>query len=228
MSNALIEHIDNVINVGSNFAHTRGADALIHKSWTRCIKQHGLDPSKPKAAHILPFERVREHQQRMEGFIRVARAGMEDMYRRVADLDFAHFAADPVQPRSDPVLHAARGEQLHSHADAKKRRAAHVNPLRHRFDQTGNRAQPLGAGAETAHAGQNNPVCRAHHQWVGGNDDTFATRRFKRVGDRMKIARAVIDECNDFSHRAGLSSKELPRLCAGPTLLLAASRGRSL
>ena len=94
MSNALIEHIDNVINVGSNFANHRGADALIHKSWTRCIKQHGLDPSKPKAANILPFERVREHQQRMEGFIRVARAGMEDMYRRVADLGYMMLLTD--------------------------------------------------------------------------------------------------------------------------------------
>ncbi len=94
MSNALIEHIDNVINVGSNLGHARGADALIHNSWTRCIKQHGLDPSKPKPAHILPSERVREHQQRMEGFIRVARAGMEDMYRRVADLGYMMLLTD--------------------------------------------------------------------------------------------------------------------------------------
>lgn len=94
MSNALIKHIDNVINVGSNLAHARGADALIHKSWTRCINQHGLDPSKPKPARILPSERVREHQQRMDGFIRVARAGMEDMYRRVADLGYMLLLTD--------------------------------------------------------------------------------------------------------------------------------------
>jgi transcriptional regulator of acetoin/glycerol metabolism len=112
MSNALIEHIDNVINVGSNFAHTRGADALIHKSWTRCIKQHGLDPSKPKAAHILPFERVREHQQRMEGFIRVARAGMEDMYRRVADLGYMMLLADSDGITVDYIGNPASEKQL--------------------------------------------------------------------------------------------------------------------
>ena len=112
MSNALIEHIDNVINVGSNFAHTRGADALIHKSWTRCIKQHGLDPSKPKAAHILPFERVREHQQRMEGFIRVARAGMEDMYRRVADLGYMMLLTDSDGITVDYIGNPASEKQL--------------------------------------------------------------------------------------------------------------------
>ena len=112
MSNALIEHIDNVINVGSNAAHARGADALIHKSWTRCIKQHGLDPSKPKAAHIHPFERVREHQQRLEGFIRVARAGMEDMYRRVADLGYMMLLTDRDGVTVDYIGNPASEKQL--------------------------------------------------------------------------------------------------------------------
>ncbi|MFM9914350.1 MAG: sigma-54-dependent Fis family transcriptional regulator [Rhizobacter sp.] len=112
MSNALIEHIDNVINVGSNFANHRSADALIHKSWTRCIKQHGLDPSRPKAAHILPFERVREHQQRLEGFIRVARAGMEDMYRRVADLGYMMLLTDSDGVTVDYIGNPASEKQL--------------------------------------------------------------------------------------------------------------------
>ena len=96
MTSILTQHIDNVIAVGSKHHHTAGADAdaIIYKSWSRCIKQHGLDPSRPSAARILPSAQVREHQQRMEGFLRVARAGMEDMYGRVADLGYMLLLTD--------------------------------------------------------------------------------------------------------------------------------------
>ena len=94
MASVTSRHIDNVISVGLSGRPANGPGALFSKSWTRCMKQHGLDPSRPTPARILPSHQVLEHRQRMEGFLRVARAGMEDMYRRVADLGYMLLLTD--------------------------------------------------------------------------------------------------------------------------------------
>ncbi len=95
MSNLQSRHIDNVIAVGmGGGAPVSGPEGLFHKSWARCLKQHGLDPTRPTPARILPSMEVREHQQRMDGFLRVARAGMEELYRRVADLGYMTLLTD--------------------------------------------------------------------------------------------------------------------------------------
>jgi len=116
MLNALTtRHIDHVIAVGSGGLPAATGSALVHKSWARCMKQHGLDPTRPTPARILPSEQVREHQQRMEGFLRVARSGMEDMFRRVADLGYMLLLTDADgitvdyigNPATEPQLKAA-------------------------------------------------------------------------------------------------------------------------
>jgi transcriptional regulator of acetoin/glycerol metabolism len=94
MANALTRHIDNVIAVGTGGLVTHGPDALVHKSWARCMTQHGLDPTRPTPARILPSHEVREHQQRIDGFLSVARSGMEELYQRVADLGYMLLLTD--------------------------------------------------------------------------------------------------------------------------------------
>jgi transcriptional regulator of acetoin/glycerol metabolism len=94
MLSALTRHIDHVIAVGTGGSIDTSGSPLVHKSRTRCMQQHGLDPSRPTPARILPSVQVREHQQRMEGLLRVARSGMEDMYRRVADLGYMLLLTD--------------------------------------------------------------------------------------------------------------------------------------
>jgi transcriptional regulator of acetoin/glycerol metabolism len=115
--NALTRHIDNVIALGRDGRTPLGSDAasVFHRSWARCMSQYGLDPTRPKRARILPSDVVRTHQERMEGFLRVARSGMEDLYRRVADLaymvlltDADGIAVDYISnPVTEPQLKAA-------------------------------------------------------------------------------------------------------------------------
>ncbi|KQP21049.1 sigma-54-dependent Fis family transcriptional regulator [Pseudorhodoferax sp. Leaf265] len=111
-------HIDNVVRIGSSAAagiSGAGPQAIFHKSWTRCMQQHGLDPTRPTPARILPSGLVRDHQQRMDGFMRVARAGMQDLYGRVADLGYMLLLTDADgitvdyigNPASEPQLKAA-------------------------------------------------------------------------------------------------------------------------
>jgi transcriptional regulator of acetoin/glycerol metabolism len=97
MVSTATRHIDNVLAIatGSATLAARSApESLFHQSWTRCVKQHGLDPTRPTPARILPTGQVREHQQRLDGLLRVARAGMEDLYRRVVDLGYMVLLTD--------------------------------------------------------------------------------------------------------------------------------------
>jgi transcriptional regulator of acetoin/glycerol metabolism len=117
MPNALTRHIDNVIAVGSGVGAPpdSGAASVFYRSWARCMSQYGLDPTRPKQARILPSDLVRKHQERMDGFLRVARAGMEDLYRRVADLAYMVLLTDADgitvdyigNPATEPQLKAA-------------------------------------------------------------------------------------------------------------------------
>ena len=66
------------------------------------------------------------------------------------------------------------------------------------------RAKAIGAGLESTYAGQDDPVCRAHHISIGG-DGHIRAHRFERVVNRMEITRAIIDECDDFSHGTPLA-----------------------
>jgi transcriptional regulator of acetoin/glycerol metabolism len=114
MPDALTRHIDNVIAVGTGALASRnpGPASVFHKSWARCMSQHGLDPTRPTPARILPSAAVREHRQRMEGFLRVARAGMEDMFHRVADLGYMLLLTDADGIAVDYIGNPATEPQL--------------------------------------------------------------------------------------------------------------------
>jgi sigma-54 dependent transcriptional regulator, acetoin dehydrogenase operon transcriptional activator AcoR len=115
MHNALTRHIDNVIAIGSGGLRDGDPESVFYRSWARCMTQHGLDPARPTPARILPSDLVRVHQQRMDGFLRVARSGMEELYRRVADLGYMVLLTDADgitvdyigNPSTEPQLKAA-------------------------------------------------------------------------------------------------------------------------
>ncbi|MDM0008542.1 sigma-54-dependent Fis family transcriptional regulator [Variovorax sp. J22G73] len=88
------------------------AQSLVHRSWARCVRDHGLDPSKPSPARILPAQEVRAHQQQLEHFLRAARAGMEDIYRRVADLGYMVLLTDAEGITVDYIGNPAWDDQL--------------------------------------------------------------------------------------------------------------------
>ena len=71
-----------------------GHDAVIQRSWQRCVHQYGLDPSRMQEARIVPQTRLREHQQRMDDFARIARHGLESLYGQVAGLGYVVLLTD--------------------------------------------------------------------------------------------------------------------------------------
>ncbi len=154
-------------------------------------------------------------------------AHVGDLDRGIGPLDQPHLAADPVQPRGHAMLHPARGEQLHADTDAQERRGADQHALGHCLDQVGDRPQPFGAGPETADTGQDNAIGGADHVRIGGDLHALGPGGLQRICHRVKIARAVIDQRENLSHRADPWSTGSPRPCADRAPPPGASPGQS-
>ena len=91
------EHIHAVMRLAGDRRPPDGMeppDPLILDSWTRCVHQHGLDPTRLQEAVILPQQRVREHQERLDEFLRIARHGLEAMYQQVAGMGYCVLLTD--------------------------------------------------------------------------------------------------------------------------------------
>ncbi|CAG9181563.1 sigma-54-dependent Fis family transcriptional regulator [Cupriavidus pinatubonensis] len=94
------EHIETVVQATSYLpppalpADRATHDAVIQNSWRRCVHQYGLDPSRMQEARILPQTRLREHQQRIDDFARIARHGLESLYAQVAGLGYVVLLTD--------------------------------------------------------------------------------------------------------------------------------------
>ncbi|SFT69933.1 Transcriptional regulator of acetoin/glycerol metabolism [Halomonas saccharevitans] len=73
-----------------------GADenAVIERSWRRCIDRYGLDPAAPSPPRYVPDRTLREHQDQADALIQVARAGVEQLYRQVRPLDYVVLLTD--------------------------------------------------------------------------------------------------------------------------------------
>ena len=67
-----IDHIREIEVVSHRGSETR--DPVVVESWLRCLEKHGLDPAARAEAYILPDAALREHRQRSEDLIRIARS----------------------------------------------------------------------------------------------------------------------------------------------------------
>ncbi|MDR3370961.1 sigma-54-dependent Fis family transcriptional regulator [Rhodoferax sp.] len=90
------DHIDTVMQAvaGDNRTLTAADDSLIHDSWRRCARDYRLDPTRMQDAIILPSHRLREHQERMDEILQIARSGMQALYQHVAGLDYVVLLTD--------------------------------------------------------------------------------------------------------------------------------------
>ncbi|MCE6951397.1 sigma-54-dependent Fis family transcriptional regulator [Cereibacter sphaeroides] len=69
-------------------------DAVVVESWLRCLTKHRLDPTARSEAFILPETALREHRQRSEELIAIARTGIENLYSLVAGQNYVLLLAD--------------------------------------------------------------------------------------------------------------------------------------
>ncbi|MGG1944861.1 sigma-54-dependent Fis family transcriptional regulator [Trinickia sp. NRRL B-1857] len=90
------DHIETVVltTTGQPPVAARMHDAIIQSSWHRCVHQYGLDPTRMQEARIVPAQRLREHQQRIDDFARIARYGLETLYSQVAGTGYVVLLTD--------------------------------------------------------------------------------------------------------------------------------------
>jgi transcriptional regulator of acetoin/glycerol metabolism len=94
---ATTRHIDEILAYTSGMVPGQdgtGPDDFIRRSWQRCVTDHGLDPTRSQPARIVESTRLREHQERAEGFLRVARGGLEQLFKRVSPLGYVLLLTD--------------------------------------------------------------------------------------------------------------------------------------
>ena len=125
------EHIRAVMQVASEgrvLPSEAARDVVIRESWARCVHQHRLDPTRMCEPLILPSHQLREHQQRIEDLLHIARHGLETLYQQVAGMGYCLLLTDArgvtVDFIGDMVLDASlRRAGLYLGADWSEERA---------------------------------------------------------------------------------------------------------
>ncbi|MEO8122960.1 MAG: sigma-54-dependent Fis family transcriptional regulator [Burkholderiales bacterium] len=91
------EHVHAVMTLageGLPLPGTATPDTIIRESWARCVHTHRLDPTRMQEAVILPQHLVREHRERMDDFLHIARHGLEALYQQVAGMGYCVLLTD--------------------------------------------------------------------------------------------------------------------------------------
>ncbi|MDN6319363.1 MAG: sigma-54-dependent Fis family transcriptional regulator [Marinobacter sp.] len=89
------QHINTILNYADDKTDTAlSPETLIGRSWKRCIEEFGLDPSRPRRPRIVTQQTLREHQDSVDEFLNVARAGVEQLYSRIANLGYVLLLTD--------------------------------------------------------------------------------------------------------------------------------------
>ncbi|MEL6345215.1 MAG: sigma-54-dependent Fis family transcriptional regulator, partial [Myxococcota bacterium] len=89
---AAVEHIGEIESALSGVGSAR--DAFVVESWQRCVHEHGLDPAHPSPPVIIPDRKFRQHREQSERLIRIARSGMQELFRKVAGQNYVLLLCD--------------------------------------------------------------------------------------------------------------------------------------
>ncbi|MGB0212144.1 sigma-54-dependent Fis family transcriptional regulator [Algiphilus sp.] len=94
--NASLAHADAVLRVveGNAIVATEGDAGVIQRSWLRCYQDYQLNPASPGRMRVEASTALRHRREQHERYLRAARAGMEQLYRHVADLGYVLMLAD--------------------------------------------------------------------------------------------------------------------------------------
>ena len=119
---------------------------------------------------------------------------MRHLGARVGRGQVPHRPAHPAEPGVNPMFFARIRHQLHPDANAEEGHGIPPHASLQRLDHAGHAAQSARARPECANAGEDDTVGGGDRGGIGGDQHVGGTRRLQRIGDRMQIPRAIIDE----------------------------------
>jgi len=106
--NLATSHATRIIRVVESGIQPAGIEAHVTRSWHRCLREYGIEPSEPRRNAILNPQSVKELQQRMGELLPIARAEMESLYEQIAGSSFAVILSDTrgtvLSTITDPTL----------------------------------------------------------------------------------------------------------------------------
>jgi transcriptional regulator of acetoin/glycerol metabolism len=91
---AHIERIVDVVSRDRDVPVDSAPDDVIRNSWMRCVTNHRLDPAHPRGTLVVPEHEVREHLERVDEVLHVARSGMEQLFKHVGSLGYVLLLTD--------------------------------------------------------------------------------------------------------------------------------------
>ena len=168
--------------------------------------------------HEIGVQPLRAERQAVEQLV-LARnvervpAHVRNFQVRIGRRDAIDLAGDPAQALRHLVFAPALGQQLHADADAEERPALLAHRLLERGDHAVDRIETAAAIGKGADAGKHDAVGGGHHIRIAGHDDRlveagFVRRALERLGGRVQIAGAVVDDRN--AHRSAPGSGNRP------------------
>jgi sigma-54 dependent transcriptional regulator, acetoin dehydrogenase operon transcriptional activator AcoR len=107
-SNLASSHASRIVNVVRSGFQPAGIEPHVTRSWHRCLREYGIEPSAPRQTAVLNPQAVKELQQGMGELLPVARAEMESLYEQIAGSGFAVILSDTqgavLSTITDPTL----------------------------------------------------------------------------------------------------------------------------
>ena len=151
-------------------------------------------------------------------------------FQRLAVLDHvlaeeAHLAGEQADAVDAVVLFAALEQCLHAHADTEKR--AVLADFTHQFVEA--QAGDLGhAVADRADTGKHHAVGLTDHLGVAGHQYTTGAHLLQRLGHRVQVAHAVIDDGYRLHQRTPLVEGICPAIRGSSSTAMRSARPKAL
>jgi transcriptional regulator of acetoin/glycerol metabolism len=106
--NLASSHASRIFHVVQSGLQPAGIEPHVTRSWNRCLREYGIEPSSARQNAVLNPQSVKELQQRMGELMRAARAEMESLYEQIAGSGFAVILTDTqgavLSTITDPTL----------------------------------------------------------------------------------------------------------------------------
>jgi transcriptional regulator of acetoin/glycerol metabolism len=90
----ITRHASRIAEVVESGLQPAGLASHVTRSWHRCLKEYGIEPTAPRGNAVLDPKAVRDSQHQLGGLMRVAQAEMESLYEQIAGSGFAVILSD--------------------------------------------------------------------------------------------------------------------------------------
>lgn len=107
----IADHVGRVMNIvegRSRPAQTDPAYERLARSWRRSLNKHSIDPGLSSVPKVVTAYELREHRERIETFMRIAREGVERLHHELLPANYCVLLTDAtgvtVDYRTVPAL----------------------------------------------------------------------------------------------------------------------------